>query len=206
MMIRTVSALGFALGVAAAGGVQAAPGDIHVVTNAELVNLRAGPSDETAVRGRVEEGDEVIELQREGNWVGVRVLPTGEEGWIYGGLLETRVRSGLDPTVQAGDAGFMQLSQEFDQLMRGINSKLGFPVVSSVQQIADNALQVTPTPQWLINGSREAHMMAVAAIYQMWKNHQNMAPVSVSMLDGDGNDYIRIDDEASGPSMSVQIP
>lgn len=40
----------------------------------------------------------------------------------------------------------------------------------------------------------------------MWKNHQNMAPVLVSMLDGSGNDYIRIDDEANGPSMSVAIP
>jgi hypothetical protein len=29
----------------------------------------------------------VIELTRDGNWVGVRVLQTGEEGWIYGGLL-----------------------------------------------------------------------------------------------------------------------
>ena len=205
-MIRNTSVLALLVGLAMVRGAAADPGDIHVVTNAELVNLRAGPSDETAVRGRVEEGDEVIELQREGNWVGVRVLPTGEEGWIYGGLLETKVRSGLDPSVQAGDAGFMQLSEEFDILMRGINSKLGFPVVSSVQQVADNALQVTPTPQWLVNGSREAHMMAAAAIYQMWKNRQNMAPVSVSMLDGEGNDYIRIDDEPYGPSMSVAIP
>lgn len=205
-MIRNTSALALLLGLTLVQGAAAAPGDIHVVTNADLVNLRAGPSDDTNVRGRVNEGDEVIELQREGNWVGVRVLPTGEEGWIYGGLLETKVRSGLDPTVQAGDAGFMQLSEEFDLLMRGINSKLGFPVVSSVAQIADNALQITPTPQWLVNGSREAHMMAVAAIYQMWKNRQNMAPVSVSMLDGSGNDYIRIDDEPNGPSMSVAIP
>jgi len=205
-MIRNTSALALLLGLTVIHGAAAAPGDIHVVTNADLVNLRAGPSDDTNVRGRVNEGDEVIELQREGNWVGVRVLPTGEEGWIYGGLLETKVRSGLDPTVQAGDAGFMQLSEEFDLLMRDINSKLGFPVVSTVAQIADNALQVTPTPQWLVNGSREAHIMATAAIYQMWKNRQNMAPVSVSMLDAAGEDYIRIDDEPNGPSMSVAIP
>lgn len=205
-MIRNTSAVALLLGLAMAQTAGAAPGDIHVVTNAEVVNLRAGPSDDTNVRGRVEEGQEVIELQREGNWVGVRVLPTGEEGWIYGGLLETRVRSGLDPSVQAADAGFMQLSEEFDLLMRDINSKLGFPVVSTVEQIADNALQITPTPQWLLNGSREAHIMAAAAIYQMWKNRQNMAPVSLSMLDGDGNDYIRIDDEPNGPNMNVQIP
>lgn len=205
-MIRNASAAAVLLGLTLVQGAVAAPGDIHVVTNADVVNLRAGPSDDTSVRGRVEQGDEVIELQREGNWVGVRVLPTGEEGWIYGGLLETRVRSGLAAETLSGDAGFMQLSEEFDLLMRGINGKLGFPVVSSVEQLADNVLQVTPTPQWLVNGSREAHMMAVAAIYQMWKNRQNQAPVSVSMLDASGEDYIRIDDEPNGPSMSVQIP
>lgn len=163
-MIRSTSATAVLAGLAMMQGALAAPGDVHVVTNADVVNLRAGPSDETNMRGRVEEGDEVIELQRAGNWVGVRVLPPGEEGWIYGGLLETRVRSGLDPSVEATDAGFTQLSEEFDQLMRGINSKLGFPVVSAVEQVADNALQVTPSPQWLVNGSREAHMMAAAAI------------------------------------------
>ena len=64
---------------------------------AEVVNLRAGPSDESNIRGRVEQGDEVIELTSEGNWRGVRVLDTGEEGWIYGGLLEAVAQSGLLP-------------------------------------------------------------------------------------------------------------
>jgi hypothetical protein len=40
------------------------------------------------VRGTVERGDEVIELTRRDNWLGVRVLRTGEEGWIFGYLLE----------------------------------------------------------------------------------------------------------------------
>jgi hypothetical protein len=182
----------------------AAPGDIHTVTNADLVNLRAGPSDETNVRGRVEQGDEVIELTREGNWVGVRVLRTGEEGWIYGGLLETKVRSGLDPSVQGGDAGFSTLSDNFDRLIRGINGKLGFPIVESVEQVSANALRITPTSEWLLNGSREAHMMAVAAIYEMWRNHQNSAPVAVTMLDAFGEDYVSITDESTGPSMSVR--
>ena len=53
-----------------------------------MVNLRAGPTEESNIRGTVELDDEVIELTRDRNWIGVRVLQTGEEGWIYGGLLE----------------------------------------------------------------------------------------------------------------------
>ena len=126
----------------------AAPGDIHRVTGADVVNLRAGPSDEANIRGGVRAGDEVIELTRDGNWIGVRVLPTGEEGWIYGGLLERVAASGLlpgDGTVLGGDAGFMQLSESFDRLMRRINGDLGYRMVDDVVQTGDGVLQVRPT-------------------------------------------------------------
>jgi uncharacterized protein YgiM (DUF1202 family) len=95
---------GLALAVAGPGTAVAAPGDIHRVAGADVVNLRAGPSDETNIRGRVEQGDEVIELTREGSWVGVRVLETGEEGWMFGDLLDTVSRSGLSPAVEVASS------------------------------------------------------------------------------------------------------
>jgi hypothetical protein len=201
--LPTIFVTGLALTAAGAGAALAAPGDIHQVAGADVVNLRAGPSDQTNVRGRVAQDDEVIELTRDGSWVGVRVLETGEEGWIFGGLLETVAPSGLSPGVAGSDAGFLQLSESFDVLMRRINTQLGFPVVDTVEQAGDGTLRVAPTPQWLRDGSREAHMMAAAAMYQMWKNHQNSAPVAVVMTDATGEDYITIRDEASGPSLSI---
>ena len=105
------------------GSALAAPGDIHRVSGADVVNLRAGPTDASNIRGKVDQGDEVIELTREGNWIGVRVLQTGEEGWVYGGLLERVTQSGLLPRDAAsgndGDAGFLQLSEGFDRLIAG---------------------------------------------------------------------------------------
>ena len=100
-----------ALALAAFGGTpaEAAPGDIHRVVNADQVNLRAGPSEESSVRGTIERGDEVIELTSSDNWLGVRVLRTGEEGWIFGQLLEPVARSTLGtggpPPVE--DVGFL---------------------------------------------------------------------------------------------------
>jgi uncharacterized protein YgiM (DUF1202 family) len=64
---------------------EAAPGDIYRVTGSK-VNLRSAPSDESTIRSTVAYGDELIELRREGRWLGVRVLGAGEEGWIYSGL------------------------------------------------------------------------------------------------------------------------
>ena len=90
------------------GSALGAPGDIHRVSGADVVNLRAGPTDSSNIRGKVDQGDEVIELTREGNWIGVRVLQTGEEGWVYGGLLERVTQSGLLPRDAA--AGNRQCS------------------------------------------------------------------------------------------------
>ena len=58
----------------------AAPGDIHRVSGAEVVNLRAGPTDTSNIRGRVDQGDEVIELTRDGNWVGRARAADGRGG------------------------------------------------------------------------------------------------------------------------------
>jgi Bacterial SH3 domain len=199
-----------ALTLAAFGGAPAgaAPGDIHRVVNADLVNLRAGPSDDSSVRGTIERGDEVIELTRRDSWLGVRVLRTGEEGWIFGQLLEpvalSTLGTGGAPPVE--DVGFLRLSEGFNRLIRSINADLGYPVVQEVQQPEADLLRVVPSSSWLINGSREAHLMAAAAIYEMWKNHQNGAPVRLVMVDDQGRDYITITDDEIGPNLSIALP
>jgi uncharacterized protein YgiM (DUF1202 family) len=192
------------------GAALAAPGDIHRVAGADVVNLRAGPSDESNIRGRVDQGDEVIELTGEGNWVGVRVLDTGEEGWIYGGLLERVAASGLLPgdpgLMDEGDGGFLQLSEGFDRLIRRINRGFGYRMVEQAAAVGDGVLQVTPTPAWLRAASRDSHLMAALAFYQMWKNHQNGRPVTMVMTDDQGADYIRIADGERGPELALAAP
>jgi uncharacterized protein YgiM (DUF1202 family) len=187
----------------------AAPGDIHRVSGAEVVNLRAGPSEASNIRGTVEQGDEVIELTREGNWIGLRVLRTGEEGWIYGGLLEQVAQSGLLPGAgegTGGDAGFLQLSESFDRLMRRVNGDLGYALVEEAAPVAEGVLQVRPTTAWLRSGGRDAHLMGALAFYELWKNHQNGRPVTLVMTDDREEEYIRIADGDLGPELTVAAP
>jgi hypothetical protein len=201
-----------ALALGSAGGAAlAAPGDIHRVAGAEVVNLRAGPSNESNIRGSVEQGDEVIELTRDGNWYGVRVLQTGEEGWVFGELLQPVAQSGLLPrdggTEGAGeDAGFLQLSEGFDQLIRRLNRDFGYRLVEDAVPVEEGVLQVTPTADWLRSGSRDSHIMAALAFYQMWKNYQDGRPVSLLMPDDQGQEYIRIADGSRGPELSIAMP
>ena len=192
------------------GAALAAPGDIHRVSGADVVNLRAGPTDASNIRGKVEQGDEVIELTREGNWIGVRVLQTGEEGWVYGGLLERVAQSGLLPrdagSGDDGDAGFLQLSEGFDRLMRRVNGDLGYRMVEDATPVAEGVLQVRPTAAWLRSGGRDAHIMGALAFYELWKNYQNGRPVTLVMLDEQGREYIRIADSDLGPELATAAP
>jgi hypothetical protein len=194
---------GLALMLAGAAPALSAAGDLHRIS-AERANFRAGPSNDASVRGQLERGTEVIELRSERGWIGVRVLDTGEEGWVFGELLETVRRSGL--AAENEDAGFRSLSQDFDRLMHSLNSELGYRMVDGVEQTGENGLAVTLTPQWLRYGGRDAHMMAAMAFYQMWKNHQDQRPVTLVVLDIDGEDYITITEDEMGPTLSVQLP
>jgi uncharacterized protein YgiM (DUF1202 family) len=181
----------------------AAAGDVLRVTG-QQVNLRAGPSDQTNVRGRVTGGEELIELTREGNWYGVRVLRTGEEGWIFADLVERVATStlGTGALPAPTTAGFRELSERFDRVMDLLNRELGYSLIDRVEQVDGDRLRVRANPEWLRATSRDAHLMAAAAIYEMWKNHQNSAPVQVVMRDRD-SDYITIVDEATGPRLSI---
>jgi uncharacterized protein YgiM (DUF1202 family) len=191
----TLAALALA---AAALPAAAAPGDVHRVA-AERANLRAGPSDTTNVRGQLGRGDQLIELARDGDWYGVRVERTGEEGWIFGDLVERVSQSTLLGASEAArTAGFLELSENFDKALRGITSRLGYPMVERVSQGEGGTLRVTANRDWLRDTSRDAHLMAALAVYQMWKNHQNNGPVRVVLLDGD-QPYVTLADESDGP-------
>lgn len=188
-----------------AGSAAAAPGDTYKIAS-DRVNLRAGASDSANVRSQVLRGEEVVELRQDGRWLGVRVLRTGEEGWIFSELLTPAATSTLGGPIEPAlkPAGFGDLSRDFDQLMAQLNQRAGYALVQKVRPRDGNALDVSLTPQWLRDGSRDDHVLTALTIYQMWKNHQNSAPVRVSLLQPGGEPYVVIDDTAKGPSISME--
>ena len=65
----------------------AAPGDTLVVTGDD-VNVRVGPSSNARVKMRVYQDQQVMELQRQGDWVRAEIGGSGgQDGWIHGSLL-----------------------------------------------------------------------------------------------------------------------
>ena len=184
-----------------AGTAAAAPGDMYQVSG-ERVNLRSGPSDATTVRSTVERGDELIELRRERGWLGVRVVRTGEEGWVFRDLVQRVARTQLG--APAIDTGFQELSPPFNQLIAGLGEELGYAVVDKVEMTGGDALRVAPSDNFLISAGRDAHMALAMAVYQLWKNHQNQRPVRLDFVGLGGAPYIAIEDLDSGPNWSIE--
>lgn len=205
----------FGLGLCAAAGVAAgfpatagaAPGDVHTVTS-EKVNLRAGPSDSANVRSTVSRSDELVELRKEGEWLGVRVVRTGEEGWIFSDLVRRKTASTLSGEGAARApkreevAGFERLSPAFDTLVRRINEQFGYRFAEKVEAGNNGTLRVVPTDAWVYNTSRDAKIYATLAVYQMWKNYNNGRPVSV-VLGGDERERITIGDSGDAPDLAL---
>jgi hypothetical protein len=182
------------------GPALAGPGDLHEIT-AELANLRASPSDAASVRDRLEGGTEVIELRRDGGWFGVRVASTGQEGWVWGELLQQVGNS----TLGNGEAtsGFGAYSGDIDRLLFQVNERLGVPMIADVVEDG-STITVAPTPSWLRVSSQDAQLMAATAIYGMWKNYQNQSPVEVILLDETGEPYVVVRDNGeAGPQLTV---
>jgi Bacterial SH3 domain len=69
------------------GPAQAEAGDTLVVTG-DSVNVRIGPSTNARVKMRVDQHQQVMELQRQGDWVRAEIAGSGgQDGWIHGSLL-----------------------------------------------------------------------------------------------------------------------
>jgi Bacterial SH3 domain len=86
-----------------AGAALADTGDALIVTG-DGVNVRAGPSEDAAIRMRVHRDQQVIELQREGDWVRAEIAGTdGQEGWIHSSLLAEPAEEADQPETEAPD-------------------------------------------------------------------------------------------------------
>lgn len=171
-------------------------GDLLRVT-AERANVRAGPSDETDVLTQVLLNDEVIELRREGSWVGVRVARTGEEGWIYGDLVTLEERSMLEGGQVVTP---LPLPDDFARTIDRLGDAFGYGLVADYGPVEDGTLTVTPTEAFLRNAGREAHVATTLVLYEMWKAHMDGQTVAVTLTDDAGAPYVTIRDDASGAS------
>jgi hypothetical protein len=193
---RAIPAAALLGALAAVAPALAGTGDIYRVAS-ERANLRSAPGDQSTVRTTLGKDEQMVELRTDGRWLGVRVLKSGEEGWIYSGMVQVVSQSGLGEAGADPQSGFGKLSADFDKLVAQIDQAVGYSIAGKVEQ-KGNALRVVPTAEWLLGTGRDAKLYAAAALYAMWKNYNNGREVTVR-LGADDNTGITISDSNGGP-------
>ena len=121
----------------------AATGDrLFIVTDG--VNVRAGPSLDEAVQTKVNKGHALVEVERDGDWVRVKLSESGDrEGWVHGSLV-SRINAG--GKTDAGFDRFLASAGVLNDRTR-IRSQTDF--FNEIRNLGGGTLEVTASDGWL---------------------------------------------------------
>ena len=115
-MMRNVL-YGLLLLLALGSASNAAPGDVLYV-QASGANVRQFPSLEAAVLTTLSRGSKVVEIRREGDWIRVRMEPSGDKsGWVHGSLLQ--------PSPLTNEEQILQLAWDLSKNLAKVLREIG---------------------------------------------------------------------------------
>ncbi len=163
-----------------AGGV-AASGDRLFVTGSG-VNVRSGPETTRSVLMQIGEGHELTEIERQQDWVRVKIAWIGGSGWIHESLLTSEVPA--DAARQRPPA-YHNFVQDIEQLNLDILDILGDVFFARVAYRGEGRVELTATPAWL-SAPAEERRRDVEALYALWKSHYDGDESTLVIVDPRG--------------------
>ncbi|MEX2650250.1 MAG: SH3 domain-containing protein [Alphaproteobacteria bacterium] len=171
---------------------RAEPGDALAVTG-DRVNLRDGAGSDSDVLTTLERGAALVEIERDGKWVRVRVEDgLVEEGWIHVSFVAPRaVEAGAPaqatPSAEEirATARLAALELAVDQLDAAAQAQ-GYEFFGAVRAVGgkDEHVEVVATERWIAapEGFRRSNFLAIESL---WRSIVG-AVGSVRIVDEDG--------------------
>jgi uncharacterized protein YraI len=182
----------------------AASGDTLVVTG-DNVNVRSGPSTSAPVKMRVDHDQQVIELQREGDWVRGEIAGSGgQDGWIHGSLLAAPAPgevvaatsdgapepAAIEPAAAPAAADEHAELARFRQSVEYLNSRAlavaGVDLFGEVKEAGGGVVQVAATDAWSTIPPAGQQSYANTLLDRWAAAHGVGGPVSVQIVAPDG--------------------
>lgn len=160
-------------------------GDELVVTK-NLVNVRSEASIESEILLKLEKGRNVIEIQRQKNWVKVALyLDDISYGWIHKSLLTKVVKQENKLLVENSE----KFIQEFNDRKADIKKQNGIIYFSKVTHKEKGNIELLATQAWL-NSSIEVRNNSLTDVFKLWTKFVSVgSSVSVQVLDEQGERY-----------------
>ncbi len=163
-----------------AGGI-AANGDRLFVTGSG-VNVRSGPGTSRSVLMQIGEGHELTEIERQDDWVRVRIAWIGGSGWIHESLLTSEAPA--DATLQRPPS-YDQFVKDVEQLNMDILDILGDVFFTRVAYRGEGRVELTATPAWLSAPAKERRR-DVDALHALWQAHYDGDESALVIVDPRG--------------------
>lgn len=180
--------------------VYAEANDVLVITGS-VVNLRSGPGTEHPVMLKFLKGREVIEVQRQADWVEVI---TGRDdvasAWVHESLLvlqeqneqatvvlssdnETEI---VEPDVTEPSPAFSAFMEKFEHYVELREQEVGVAPFTTARDMGNRVIQVTATEDWL-QRERVDRETELTTIFRMWdKNEGSGGSIAIEIVDTAG--------------------
>jgi uncharacterized protein YgiM (DUF1202 family) len=131
------------------------------------VNVRSGPGTSRSVLMQIGEGHELTEIERQDDWVRVRIAWIGGSGWIHESLLTSEAPA---EAARQRPPSYHQFVQDVEQLNMDILDILGDVFFTRVAYRGEGRVELTATPAWLSAPAQKRRKDA-EALYALWKAH-----------------------------------
>ena len=150
----------------------AAAGDKLIITGS-IVNLRTAPSTDAASPIKLLKDREVIEIQRQGDWVEVKTSREDiNTGWIY----KTLIRK-VKKRESAEEKRFRIFKQRFNAYKENIRNQNNIPQFKEVIDKGEGTIHVIATEAWLAT-THDARGVSLSDVFKLWSD---VVPVGSSL-------------------------
>ena len=140
---------------------------IYLNGNDVLVRRGAGP--EHAVIMTLDRGQRLTELERQGEWVRVRIEQPGEpEGWVHSFF--TQSSRGTQPSERPQESPLDAFREDIEDFNGAARRLSGAPFFTGVEPISASAVELKASENWLSLRPAERDRM-LDQLFRLWSGY-----------------------------------
>ena len=167
-------------------GISHAEEGAQLFVTGNLINVRSEPSLDSEILLKLNKDRKVFEIQRQQNWVQVKLNPDGSKtGWIHASLLdEVTNQTSLDSPYH-----FEDFLERFNNQNEVIEKQNGTIFFTEATHQGKGSIELIATQAWL-DSDIETRNNSLSELFKIWSKLVPVgSTISMQVLDEEGDQY-----------------